>query len=362
MYSTPRSRRSYAPGSTGFVKSVGKTLAPYFLRRVAGSAWNKASSYFYGKKKKYNRKKKVYHKGKKQIKGVDMGKRKKRPARTIPLRQVKKDVQMLKGAMNKKDGTMTFRRIDTGRVVIVQNLQNWANVCRFDRTNINLNVSKLLYMDVNAGGALQEVSALGTTYSKDITIKSVRSTLHLRNNYKTDVDVKVYLCQPRDSTDLLCGSVLDNAVPENSNQTGFSYYGLNPSDFKQQVGKIWNMKLILNSTLGLGKGAKCSYSINKPFTYNPASASDEPQEFNRAQKSFHFLILIRGSIGHDSAGANQIGIMGSGVDFIETQTMTINYNAGTNINRVYQVNNLDAPGTTFVQTAQPRFEQAQYGA
>lgn len=276
--------------------------------------------------------------------------------KTLPKKKgLKRDVAKIKNAItalrqseNASLGKLTYRARGVERLLAGVNVQNFITVGLIGNTELETAGGQLQYYDSSTGALVTQSIAVGT-YSKKMLVKSVTSSILLRNNYQADVNVLVYLCKIRDDTDqtpsVAFANVTDNAISGSS-----STIGMFPSD-SELMGQLWHTKRLSNEVLSPGQQLELSHTENN-FEYDPSTVDSHNLEYQREYKSFGYLVIINGCLSHDVT-LNQQGRSQAGIDIEESRTIKISYDAGANISRVYVVNAYDTATTAFTQSQKP---------
>lgn len=258
-------------------------------------------------------------------------------------------VKELKQESKASQGKLTYRARNTGRLLVGNNSQSIMAVGLCSKTSLETVGAQLQYYDPSTPGTLLTADMATGTYSRQYLFKSFMGAITIRNNYQSDVDVKVYLCTPKDDTDIPPNTAWANGATDGSNATSTTI-GVYPSDFSQ-FRDVWNSKQLCNKSLSPGETTKVSH-VEKNFLYDPSVTDAQSQLYQKLYKSFSFMIVIQGCPAHDTS-LYEVGYQQAGVDLVFHTTAVVHYDAGVGLERVYIDNNLPNPTNGFVQSHQP---------
>lgn len=270
---------------------------------------------------------------------------------------VKRDVAKLKNAVkelrhseNASLGKLTWRQGLTYNLLAPTNTQAHTTYGSINAGTIETAGSVLQYYNPSNPEDLVTAPLADGTYSRKILVKSATSKVQLRNNYRTDANVTVYLCKIRDDTNQTPSDCFNN-VTDNSISGDAQTIGMYPSD-SELMKQLWHTKKMFSGTLEPGKTVDLSHTVG-PYEYDPATVDTHNQAYQREYKAFAFLVILKGSVCHDSAASTNIGYNQAGLDIYEQRILKIEYDAGINIERVFNANVFQTPTESFVQSNQP---------
>lgn len=275
------------------------------------------------------------------------------------LHQLKKAVQSLKHSEHASLGTMTYRKKTAGKILAAVNAQNSATYSANTYSAMETALAELLYYDPAAPATLVKASAATGTYQKDFLFKSIASKLTVRNNYQIDANVIIYLVQPRiDTSSSPSNAWTDGIANDAGNVIANTDYGTLPTDF-DTFRDFWNTKRLCNKVLAPGQSVSVSHGVNNVI-YDPSLTDSHSLTYQKTTKNFGFLIIVKGSVAHDTV-ADQQGIAAAGVDVVQENTYVVNYDAGVNLSYVHIDNSgLDAFSNAGVQSHQPVPDNISY--
>lgn len=281
----------------------------------------------------------------------------KRPKRKAKLNRktmdrVVKQVKELKQSESAALGTQTTRNLYSARITSSANEQEVSLVSNpLSKTVIESVLSTMKFFNPATPGTLTTASGVAGTYQRNILLKSITSKLLLRNNYKSDVDVKVYLCKCKDDTNISSLQTWINSVPDGSNLTSVQALGQYPTDYNQ-VKDLYSLSVLCKQSLSPGQSMTCSHS-EKDIEYDSSTVDSHNLEYQKEYKCFQFMVVISGTMGHDTS-ADQQTLMEAGVDVQVSDTYIVKYNAGVNISYSVITNSMNSAFTNQgVQSHQP---------
>lgn len=285
-------------------------------------------------------------------------KSKKRKPRNKTTQKIQKCQRQIKSLNQKTDaalGTMTYRKIESQGSVCGPNLQQGFSADIIRKTELEAVLAQLKFFDPSNPATLIVGNGTSGTYSRDYLFKSITQKLSLRNNYISDVKVKVYYCTNREDTDLTPLQAWTAGLPDGSNMTQITQLLNYPNDHAL-FRDLWKTKVVFDSTLSPGQSAKLTNTV-KDIHYNPAIFDSQIEEYQTDIKSGGYLVVYSGTSGHD-ASVNA-GLLPAGLDAIAENTYVVEYQAGTNIKYVHSVNSLPTM-TDPKQSHQPMADNQEF--
>lgn len=275
------------------------------------------------------------------------------------LSSLKRQVKDLKHAENASLGKITYRRRLCWAVKASANQQGVATLPTNGTNEYELVLAQLKYYDPAVPGTLVTADGTSGTYQKDFLFKNIYGKLHMRNNYQTDCEVIVYLCKPKaDTSQSPSQAWTDGIADDPGNITSYSNYGSLPTDY-DTARQFWSYKRMATKSLSPGQSLEVSHAVND-VEYNPAFTDTHNLQYQRGLKHFQWLIIVRGTISHDSAVATEQGISEAGIDVISTDVYECHYDAGVNLSFVYHDHTLDTFTNGAVQSHQPVADNIGY--
>lgn len=271
---------------------------------------------------------------------------------------LKKKVRDIEHSENASLGKMTYRRKVADRIIVSENAQQVSVYNANTTGRYEAVLANLKYYNPSDPANLVTASAATGTYQKDFLVKNISSKLTLRNNYQSDVEVLVYLCQPKNDTDQSPSAAWSLGIADDpGNITAYSDWGNLPTDF-DTFRNFFKTKRLCLKTLSPGQSVQVSHGVKDVF-YDPAMTDAHALDYQVHLKSFAFLVIIRGTLGHDTTLDEQT-MMSAGVDTYQEDTMIVSYNAGVNLSFVHVDTTLATVTNGAVQSHQPTPDNVGY--
>lgn len=308
-----------------------------------------------------------YKGGAAPIKGKSYRKRGRRKPRytksntklTKEVASLRKQVVDLKHSENASLGKLTYRKYRAQTMKCNANEQASSRFEVNRTTEMEGVLAQLLYYNPSAPATLVTADGTSGTYQKQFLFKSVYSKLLLRNNYQVDVEVIVYLAKPKVDTSINSSTALTNAIADDAgNVTASTQFGVFPNDF-DTFRDLWTLKRVASKDLCPGQSTEVSHS-EKDIFYDPALTDSHSLAYQKGFKNFGWFVLIRGTVGHDTAVLGEEGTMQCGVDIMQQDNFVVEYDAGVNLSYIYVDNTLDTPTNGFVQSQKPVADNLAY--
>lgn len=279
--------------------------------------------------------------------------------RKSKIKKIEKDIRSLRKYDKTGMGIHTHRKLASTNLTSSVNAQGWAILGNSATTgNYELALANLKYFD-SSTNTLVTADAASGTYSRTVEFKSVGAHLEIRNNYQVPCDYTLYLCKIRDDSSLSASTCWTNGLAnDQSNITALTQLGNYPTDYSS-VNDIWNLSVSKKGRLLPGETVTASH-YEKDISYDPSKTDSHALSYQRELKSFQFLLVIRGIIGHDTVQDEQT-LLQAGVDVKSSETWVVQYNAGKTLNRFYTDNGMDTAFTNAgVATNQPVADNQSY--
>lgn len=278
--------------------------------------------------------------------------RKKAKARAAPktktkkvLKEIKHEIRNLKAYDRTGQGEHTHREIQSYSMKSAVNAQACLVVGEASYTwQLEQVIKNLKFFDPSNPSTLLTADLGAGTYARNIMFKSISSFIECRNNYKVPCDLDVYLCKVKDDTNNSPLIAWSAACADNGNLTNTQQLGQYPTDYNL-VNDLWKLKLAHKGRLEAGESIKLFHGEND-IEIDPATMDSHTLTYQKEWKSYCFLFIVKGVIGHDSVVATEQTLLPAGVDIYERNVYNIVYNAGAHLKRIHVVNNMDATFTT----------------
>lgn len=266
-------------------------------------------------------------------------------------KQLVKQVQQLSHKAAMGEGILIYRRATSGAVLAANNLQGFSSVNINEFGTIEAIIGQLRVYNPSAPSNLTQVDFTTGTYQRKIYIDKAFAALTLRNNYQSCVKVTVYTCKVKTDTNIAPTTAYTNGLTDSGNDTA----GTNPLSFitdSVQFNDLW--KILKKNVFVLSAGDE--FTVKTPikgFWYDASLADSQTQDFQRDFHSHVYAVFVQGILSHDSAIANEQGLMACGVDFHLYRSFKVKYDAGANIQYTYVNNDYNTPTNGFVQSVRP---------
>lgn len=272
---------------------------------------------------------------------------------------LKNKVKDLEHSENASLGRYTRRDLVPHQIVAGNNVQSTITFPINSADTYARVLSGLKYYNPSNPSTLITADASTGSYSKDFLVKSLYSKLTVRNNFQTDCTATVYLCVVKtDTSQTPLGSWNDGIDTDAGSVTSTTELAQYPSDF-DVFNSTWRIEKSVRKDLSPGQSFECSHSL-KDLEYDPALINEEDAVYKKNDKSSAWLVVVHGTISHDTAVNNKVGYAPSGIDMVQSSTWKVEYNAGVNLSYVDSVNDLSIPTNTYVQSHQPKPDNIGY--
>lgn len=272
--------------------------------------------------------------------------------------RMKRNIKDLKKIDDQTTGTMTYRRCRTGSVKSQANAQNAEFLIRNKTTDYETALQNLKYFNPAVPGTLTTASASSGTYQRNILIQKMSHAIDLRNNYQVDADVLVYLCTVRDDTNQSVTDAWNSGVPDGSNLTDLTDLNQYPTDYNL-VKDLYNLKRVYRGRLKPGQSHRVSHAV-QDVEYDSSTVDTHSLTYQKEYKTFGFLVIVKGTLSHDTATLAEQGLQQAAVDYESVATMTVKYSAGINISFTHVSNTYDAFTSSGVQSQKPIPDNVSY--
>lgn len=255
-----------------------------------------------------------------------------------------KTVNKLRKTNCDAESTYKYRELEAGAItaqINQQGVKTWGNPTYY--TPLTQVLSAVPFFDPANPGVLSTTDMTSGTYGKSIKIDSVTSTIKLINNYQIPADATVYLCTVKNDTNFSAHGAWDNSVSDESNLTQEEDLGQYPTDYSL-VNNLWKLKRVFSGVIKPGVTKTFSNTV-RDICYDPSDTAAQTDVYQKRYKSFQYLIVLKGVIGHDSV-ATQYSTMLAALDLHGHNTYVLKYDAnGAKIDRVFVSNLQDTAFT-----------------
>lgn len=297
-----------------------------------------------------------------RVKGRPRRKAKKGPKKstfklTKDVSRIKRSMKVMKQHDDATTGTLTYRDVTSFRLLSALNEQAVASYSGSKTSSMETALANLKFFDPANPATLITANGTSGTYQRNYLFDSISSKLVVRNNYQSDVKVKIYLCKPKDDTSQTPFDAWNSAIADGGNAADINQINQFPTDY-DLLNDLWSLKVVSNTVLSPGQTATSSHT-EKNVEYDPATVDTHSLIFQKEYKSFEWLVVIEGTLSHDVAADDQ-GLAPCGIDILSYKTIKVKYSAGVNIKYIVLAQVLDVPATTFIQSHQPIPDNISY--
>lgn len=248
-----------------------------------------------------------------------------------------KQVKELQKAVKVDKASHTWKSAETGRVLSLVGRCTHVNFNCINKTVLETASANLRYYDPAVPGTLVTADANTGTYSRDVHFKNAFVKMMLRNNYQVPARVKVYLCKVKlDNNDangpltVYTTAITDQVINAGTDETDAL---IHVNDI-ERVKEVWNIDCVIDKVLEPGQEASTSHT-ETAINFDPAHIDDYSNAYQKAFKSFTYLIRVEGVLGHDTTAADQQTLLAAGIDYQVTRKIVIEYDAGVQLDDIY---------------------------
>jgi len=271
--------------------------------------------------------------------------------------RVENAVKCLRQETNAALGMMTYRQSNTQQVLAANTQANAADIGQITTSLLENVLNNLKYFNPATPGTLTTASGSAGTYQRDILFKFIQQKVTVRNNYQTDINVRIYRCTPKTDTSDTPSQTWTAGIADQSNAVSYGTPNQYPTDY-QLFNDVWASSVVLDTTLSPGQSAKFS-NIAKDVEYDSAITDASTLAYQKKNKSCIFLAHVMGTLGHNTTGST-VGILPAGLDIHIQRIMKVQYNAGININFLILSDQTGVPEIGAVQSHQPASDNLFY--
>lgn len=269
-------------------------------------------------------------------------------------------IKDLKLTENASLGTFTHKVLYSEHFTTSANGKQYGVVTGvgFDMPRFADTVQYLKYYNPATPGTLTTADFESGTFDRRILFKSLYFGGTFRNNYQTDVKLRVYLVKPKQSSSISPTTAWQNGIDSNGDASLTTYLqiGQYPSEFSD-FKDTWSSKMLSNTVLSPGQSVKVSHTENN-VEFDPSAYDQHNATYQSKYKNFHILAFVEGTLGHD-ASLSTDGLCRGGCDVVWLRKAVVQYAAGVNIEFIKVENNMDDM-TTPVQSHQPTPDNIAY--
>lgn len=296
------------------------------------------------------------------IKVRPRGKAKKRSKRVKNVNKavasLRKQVKDLKMSENASLCTKVYRKVDSWKALAPVNALGITTMVGNSATFLESSMVDLKFYDPALPGTLKSVDFRTGTFQRNILVKLHRSKILARNNYQTDAKLTIYLCKPKDDTNIAPNQAWIDGCSKNPVTISSTDLNQYPTDY-DFFNDLWSTKRMIHTTLSPGQSIEASHQ-EQDFEYDPSNYDSHALLYQREYRSFVWLIVVEGTIAHDTTVSTEQGLCQAGIDLKTDTTTILEYEGGVNMKYVESVNNLSTFTNSAVQGHQPIPDNISY--
>lgn len=259
-------------------------------------------------------------------------------ASTQPKKAVKKlstQVRNIQKNINSNTGFLTHKQRDAYDLSASKNEQNMATYSPLNINRIETILSAVPYF---AGGILTNINLTDDTFQRKVRIKSVASSLNIRNNRITPCQVRVYVMKIKGDTGNSPTTLFTTGLTDQQDTPQPKHPMLYLSDI-EQVKDLWTQVKCYKKYLNAGQEFNVSHAV-KDIVYDTSLTDTHPQFYQKAIKSFVFVVRIEGVPAFENTLPANVGTADTRVNIIMDTVYKLEYDSGSNgTKRIVTVDN-----------------------
>lgn len=241
---------------------------------------------------------------------------------------MQKQVVRISRQLDAADATHINRSCETGNMSTGDNSSLLTDVVAVNITRLETAMSQLRYLDPGTNGVVTLNRSSGT-YGRQILVKSISSSIELRNNFGVPANVRVYVMRPRKDGSLSPKTTVTLGIASQAvgtvSATNPLYFPTDSLQFKS----LWSIEKTVDRFLVPGGQFSVS-TVRAPFNYNASLSDNHTDVYQHKYGACVFMVRIQGVNAH-STGASTTGLSKCGVDYIVKNKYTFVYDGGTNL-------------------------------
>lgn len=271
----------------------------------------------------------------------------------------KRRLKNLERKVGLDEGRLRYKLRDRFDQQVAVSLQGDIDLINWKVADIEACLAQARIFNPSSPGTLIQTNLATPTFSKKVFFTNTLLHIRMRNNYQVPIRITVYDCRVKKDTDTTVAGawgsdITDMVVPSG----GASSRLLKPTEGKI-VRSLWKIKKLRRKLLMPGQEMVCKMRI-KPFFYNNSTVDTIGTYFQKQLNSATMYCVYEGVLGHDTSADEQQS-MQAGFDVERTWYTTMYYDAGANLDLIYQS---DAGANDFtnvgVTSARPVVDNQSY--
>lgn len=258
-------------------------------------------------------------------------------------KKLSKQVKEIKKSLKSDQGRQTIRQRDILQAGANTNQVVFTGGGSVRTTDLEAVMSSLRYYNPAVPGTLTTADASTGTYTRQVHFESITTACKVRNNYQIPCNVKLYLCTPKQDTNITPESFYSSAVTD---QTIGPLAVTSPMLWMSDMDLVrnnWNLKLMKSKLLQPGQELSASKSF-PCFDYDPSNTDTHSLAFQKKYRASRWIIWLQGPLGHDISAA-QVSDLRCQVDAEFIRKFVITYDAGVNVNDYRVIDNASSSFT-----------------
>lgn len=289
------------------------------------------------------------------FKKTNFQKPKKHVQKSFP-KKIKAQIKHLKDLAEADTGTLIYRKRSTNQLLAAENNQAMKDIAGSSTALVESALNQCRYYDPSNPSVLL-VPTLSGSINKSYLVENTYSKLTIRNNYQVPCKLKVYLCKPKSDTSNTPSAFVTSGLTDSSNGSilNTNMYATD-SPHLQEAYTIVKTKTY---EIQAGKEIQCTHS-EKEFNYSPDFVDSHALTYQKAYKSFVWLLVLQGTLAHDSVINTEQGITQASIDIMVDLVYRVKYNAGMDLKYIYIDQALDTFTNSAVISNKPVSDNQSY--
>ncbi len=225
-------------------------------------------------------------------------------------------------------GTLTYRNRESRDLQISQGFNNVTSLSLIPITIIQSAISSLPYFDPSSPGVNIFADGNTGTYQRNFRMKP-SSRVTCRNNYRVPVNVRLYLCLPKENTSVNAATAYTIGITDIIQSPSININNLVYPTDSVTLGLLY--RIIWSKQMVLQPGQQYTKSHGYPsFNYDPSFDDTEGSTFYPNYCGAQMLVRGEGVVGHDSV-ADEMGTMQCAIDMQFDRVLKVTYGAGVQV-------------------------------
>lgn len=280
----------------------------------------------------------------------------KQPGRARVVKNVDKRLTNLSRQVNASTGTLIFRNRSTNKALAAVNQTAYADGEIIQMSSYEAVLAQLRFFNPSAPATLIQGSGAVGTYTRDYLFSSIYTKVDAMNNYQVPCRCTMYLCTPKEDTNITPTTAFTNGLADVGNPSATSHLVfLSDSD---EFTKLWKIHRSKTRILTPGQGMSIISSY-KNMLYDPSVFDSHSLSYQRKYRCYVILVKVEGVLGHDTS-ADQQGFLQAGVDISADTKFVVTYDAGIDLKYIYVADASDSFTNGGVVSSKPVSDNLAY--